>query len=89
MAPVDEMTGGPNEVWSYGEVATPVIAEALRLRERLRPYIHEQMHEASVRGLPPSGPRVGPFVTRWRSRTVAKVRSIGFVVRRWTYCAAG
>ena len=51
-----DMTGGPNEVWSYGEVATPIIADTLRLRERLRPYIHEQMHQASVRGLPPMRP---------------------------------
>jgi alpha-D-xyloside xylohydrolase len=51
-----DMTGGPNEVWSYGEVATPIIADTLQLRERLRPYIHEQMHEASARGLPPIRP---------------------------------
>jgi len=32
-----DMTGGPNEVWSYGDVATQIIADTLRLRERLRP----------------------------------------------------
>ena len=31
----------------------------------------------------------GPLVTRCRNRTVAKVDSIGFVVRRWTQCSAG
>jgi hypothetical protein len=30
----------------------------------------------------------GPLVTRVRSLTVAKVDSIGFVVRRWTQCSA-
>lgn len=49
-------TGGPNEVWSFGAEATPIIAELLRLRERLRPYIHEQMRRASADGLPPMRP---------------------------------
>lgn len=51
-----EMTGGPNEVWSFGEQATPIIAETLRLRERIRPYIHRQMTVASEIGLPPMRP---------------------------------
>jgi alpha-D-xyloside xylohydrolase len=51
-----EMTGGPNEVWSFGEVATPIIASTLQLRERLRPYIHEQMSLAASSGLPPMRP---------------------------------
>ena len=50
------MTGGPNEVWSYGDRAYGIIAETLRLRERLRPYIHEQMRAASETGLPPMRP---------------------------------
>jgi alpha-D-xyloside xylohydrolase len=50
------MTGGPNEAWSYGDAAYERIAAALRLRERLRPYIHEQMRTASRTGLPPMRP---------------------------------
>lgn len=50
------MTGGPNEAWSYGEAAYERITAALRLRERLRPYIHEQMRVASQTGLPPMRP---------------------------------
>ncbi|VXB78997.1 Family 31 glucosidase [Aeromicrobium sp. 9AM] len=49
-------TGGPNEVWSYGDEAYEIIAEQLRLRERLRPYIHEHMTIASETGLPPMRP---------------------------------
>jgi hypothetical protein len=30
-----------------------------------------------------------PLVTRWRSLTVAKMDSIGLVVRRWIQCSAG
>jgi len=49
-------TGGPNEVWSFGDEATAIIAEQLRLRERLRPYVHEQMECAASSGLPPMRP---------------------------------
>jgi alpha-D-xyloside xylohydrolase len=51
-----EMTGGPNEVWSYGEEAYEIIAGLLRLRERLRPYILEQMRVAFESGTPPMRP---------------------------------
>jgi alpha-D-xyloside xylohydrolase len=51
-----EMTGGPNEVWSFGDQAYEIISETLRLRERIRPYIHEQMKRASSEGLPPMRP---------------------------------
>jgi alpha-D-xyloside xylohydrolase len=51
-----DMTGGANEVWSFGELAYGIISETLRLRERLRPYIHEQMSIASATGLPPMRP---------------------------------
>ncbi|MGW1026703.1 glycoside hydrolase family 31 protein [Streptomyces sp. NPDC002577] len=49
-------TGGPNEVWSYGEQAYEILAAHLHLRERLRPYIHEQMRTASAHGTPPMRP---------------------------------
>jgi alpha-D-xyloside xylohydrolase len=49
-------TGGPNEVWSFGEQAYEIISGILHLRERLRPYIHEQMRRASADGLPPMRP---------------------------------
>jgi alpha-D-xyloside xylohydrolase len=50
-----EMTGGPNEAWTYGDAYERIVA-ALRLRERLRPYIHQQMRVASRTGLPPMRP---------------------------------
>lgn len=49
-------TGGPNEVWSFGEEAYGIIGGLLRLRERLRPYIHDQMRAAARTGLPPMRP---------------------------------
>jgi alpha-D-xyloside xylohydrolase len=51
-----DMTGGPNEVWSYGDDAYTHIVALLRLRERLRPYLHAQLRVAQDTGLPPMRP---------------------------------
>lgn len=51
-----DFNGAPNEVWSFGEEAYEIIAELLRLRERLRPYIMEQMKQAHTKGTPPMRP---------------------------------
>jgi alpha-D-xyloside xylohydrolase len=48
-----DQTGGPNEVWSFGEEAYELIRQQLELRERLRPYVMELMVTASTTGLPP------------------------------------
>ncbi|MFJ6216031.1 TIM-barrel domain-containing protein [Streptomyces sp. NPDC092296] len=57
MAPLSPaMTGGPNEVWSYGEDAYRILREYLLLRERLRPYVLEQMRTAAATGVPPMRP---------------------------------
>lgn len=50
------MTGLPNEVWSYGDEVYPILVDHLHLRERLRPYVMEQMRAASATGLPPMRP---------------------------------
>ncbi|WP_435176710.1 glycoside hydrolase family 31 protein [Actinacidiphila sp. bgisy145] len=50
------MTGGPNEVWSYGAQAYPVLVAHLRLRERLRPYLMELSAAAHRTGAPPMRP---------------------------------
>jgi alpha-D-xyloside xylohydrolase len=44
--------GGPNEVWSYGPEAYEAITAMLRLRERLRPYIHTHLREGQRTGIP-------------------------------------
>ena len=49
-------TGGPNEVWSFGDQAYAILKELLFLRERLRPYIMEQMRLAHEKGVPPMRP---------------------------------
>ena len=35
-----DMTGGPNEIWSFGEQAYSILRDYIFLRERLRPYLH-------------------------------------------------
>ena len=48
-----QMTGGPNEVWSYGATAYDIMTSYLALRERLRPYLQQQMITAARSGVPP------------------------------------
>ena len=47
------LTGGPNEAWSYGDEVYAIVRDLLFLRERLRPYILDQMRVAAATGLPP------------------------------------
>jgi alpha-D-xyloside xylohydrolase len=51
-----EQTGAPNEVWSFGDEQYDIIRRLLFLRERLRPYVMEQMRAAHETGLPPMRP---------------------------------
>jgi len=53
---INEMIGAPNEVWSFGDEAYEILREILFLRERLRPYIMEQMRLAHEKGVPPMRP---------------------------------
>jgi alpha-D-xyloside xylohydrolase len=47
-----EMTGGPNEIWSYGPEAYQIMVDHIRLRERLTPYLLHQTDLAHREGLP-------------------------------------
>ncbi len=49
-------SGGPNEVWSFGDEAYQVIQKLLFLRERLKPYIMGLMQAAHEKGTPPMRP---------------------------------
>jgi alpha-D-xyloside xylohydrolase len=51
-APGRHRTGGPNEIWAYGDQAYRIMIKYLRLRERLRPYIQQQMVAAAETGMP-------------------------------------
>ena len=48
--------GRDNEAWSFGEEAYRHIRPMMFLRERLRPYVMEQMKHAHERGLPSMRP---------------------------------
>lgn len=45
-------SGGPNEIWSYGEEAYEIMKHYVEIRERLRPYICRQFELASKEGIP-------------------------------------
>ena len=45
-------SGGPNEVWSYGETLYEMCRKYMLLRERLRPYITGLMRDAHEKGSP-------------------------------------
>jgi len=49
-------SGAANEVWSFGEPAYQIIKKLLQNRERLRPYIMQQMQLAHEKGIPPMRP---------------------------------
>ncbi len=49
-------SGGPNEVWSFGDEAYAILSDYLFLRERLRGYIATQMRLAHEKGVPPMRP---------------------------------
>ncbi|MGO9309617.1 MAG: TIM-barrel domain-containing protein [Spirochaetia bacterium] len=46
------LSGGPNEVWSYGDEAYGILVKYLHVRERLRPYITRIMKDAHEKGTP-------------------------------------
>ncbi len=56
MTPGPTMTGGPNEVWSFGADVFAILARQLRLRESLRPYLKAQMAKTALTGLPTMRP---------------------------------
>ena len=45
-------SGGPNEIWDFGQEVYSIIKGLIDLRERLKPYIKEQMEIASNEGTP-------------------------------------
>jgi alpha-D-xyloside xylohydrolase len=48
--------GADNEIWSFGPEVEGHLVACLALRERLRPYLAEQMRIAAATGLPPMRP---------------------------------
>ncbi len=59
-----------NEAWTIGGDAYRHIRAAIFLRERLRPYVMQQMKFASERGLPPMRPLFFDFADDLQAITV-------------------
>ncbi|MBR6762880.1 MAG: glycoside hydrolase family 31 protein [Clostridia bacterium] len=56
-------SGGPNEVWSYGEKVYDITVKYLHLREKLKPYITTLMEAAHEKGTPVMRPMFYDFPT--------------------------
>jgi len=54
-------SGAPNEIWSFGDDTYKILAHYLKIREKLRPYIYEQMKQASKIGDPVMRPMFYDF----------------------------
>jgi alpha-D-xyloside xylohydrolase len=66
----DVFSGGPNEVWSYGDEAYAILSRYLFLRERMKPYIRELMRAAHEKGTPVMRPLFHDFPSDARAWTV-------------------
>ena len=65
-----QVTGGPNEIWSYGEEACDIMTSYIALRARLKPYVLTVMKEAHETGLTPMRPYLVEFPEDPKSWTV-------------------
>ena len=65
-----QVTGGPNEIWSYGDEACEIMTSYIALRGRLKPYILSVMQEAHETGLTPMRPYLVEFPEDPKSWTV-------------------
>ena len=61
--PAKADTGGPNEVWSYGEEVYQILRKYMFLREEMRPYISSIMKDAAEVGAPVIRPLFFDFHT--------------------------
>ncbi len=52
----DGFAGAANEVWSFGDEAYEILKQYMFIRERLRPYVMDQMRLAHEKGIPPMRP---------------------------------
>jgi len=64
------LNGASNEVWSYGPEVYQKVAPLLFLRERLRPYITEQMQLTHTAGVPSMRPVFFDFESDPRCQTI-------------------
>jgi alpha-D-xyloside xylohydrolase len=58
---IKEVSGGDNEIWSFGEENYPYLRDLVLLRNRLKPYITKHMKIASETGTPMMRPMFFDF----------------------------
>lgn len=66
---VKEISGGDNEIWSFGERNYPILKELIEIRERLKPYILKYAKIASKTGAPIMRPMFFDFYNDERCYT--------------------
>ena len=72
-----QVTGGPNEIWSYGDEACEIMTSYVALRERIKPYLLSVMREAHETGLTPIRPYLLEFPEDPKSWTVDDAYLLG------------
>ena len=68
--PAKAGTGGPNEVWSYGEEVYEILKRYLFLREEMKPYIERTMRITHEKGAPVMRPLFYDFPKDKNARAV-------------------
>ena len=64
------ISGADNEVWSYGKEVYEICKEYMKLREKMRPYIMEQMEVAHEKGTPLMRPLFFDYPENKRTWTI-------------------
>lgn len=67
---VKEVSGGDNEIWSFGEKNFPILRDLILLRNRLKPYILKHMDIASETGTPMMRPLFFDYYTDEKCYTI-------------------
>lgn len=49
-------SGADNEIWSFGEEATPILEKFIKIREKMKDYIKQAMKDCHELGIPPMRP---------------------------------
>jgi alpha-D-xyloside xylohydrolase len=70
-------SGADNEVWSFGKENYKILVDLIHLRERLVPYIMEQMEMASIEGIPVMRPLIFDYPDDEKAYSVSDVYLFG------------
>ena len=87
--PGNDQMGAANEIWSFGAVMERRLSRLVRLREALRPYLHQVFAEYAATGMPPMRPLLLMFPADGPSWLVADQFLCGPDLLVWPLTEAG